>query len=45
MPPLDELPPAKLSVASRAWMAALRIYLVAAVGLVLARIVMLAFRA
>ena len=42
MPKLSELGPARLSRASRIWMAALRLYLVLAGGLVLARIVMLA---
>ena len=42
MPPLDSLPPAKLSLAARTWMGALRLYLVVAGGLVLIRIVMLA---
>jgi len=43
MPPLVKLPPAKLSRASQIWMAALRAYLILAAGLVLVRIVMLAF--
>ncbi len=42
MPPLDALPPAKLSVAARVWMAVLRLYLIVAGGLVLVRIVSLA---
>jgi hypothetical protein len=42
MPPLDQLPPAKLSLAAKTWMGALRLYLVVAGGLVLFRIVMLA---
>jgi len=42
MPPLDSLPPAKLSLAAKTWMGALRLYLVVAGGLVLIRIVMLA---
>jgi len=42
MPPLASLPPAKLSLSAKTWMAMLRIYLVVAGGLVLARIVMLA---
>ena len=42
MPPLDRLPPAKLSLAARTWMGVLRLYLVVAGGLVLFRIVMLA---
>jgi len=43
MPPLAALPPAKLSFAARTWMIVLRGYLVVAGGLVLARIVALAF--
>ena len=43
MPPLAKLPPAKLSWSSQIWMAALRAYLVLAAGLVLIRIVLLAF--
>jgi hypothetical protein len=42
MPPLQKLPPARLSVAARIWMAALRLYLIVAGGLVLVRIVSLA---
>jgi Mn2+/Fe2+ NRAMP family transporter len=42
MPPLDRLPPARLSLAAQAWMGALRLYLVVAVGMVLFRVVMLA---
>jgi len=42
MPPLDQLPPAKLSLAAKTWMGVLRLYLVVAGGLVLLRIVMLA---
>jgi Mn2+/Fe2+ NRAMP family transporter len=42
MPPLDELPPARLSLASRIWMIVLRGYLIAAGGLVLLRIFQLA---
>ena len=42
MPPLDELPPATLSMASRIWMGVLRGYLLLAGGLILMRIVMLA---
>jgi Mn2+/Fe2+ NRAMP family transporter len=38
MPPLDLLPPARLSVMGRMWMIVLRLYLVAAAGLVLVRI-------
>ena len=45
MPPLAKLPPAKLSLARQDWMAALRVYLVVAGGLVLVRIVMLAIGA
>jgi hypothetical protein len=43
MPPLAKLAPTKLSRSSQAWMAALRAYLILAAGLVLIRIVMLAF--
>jgi len=42
MPPLDQLPPARLSPLSRIWMIVLRFYLVVAAGLVLLRIVQLA---
>lgn len=42
MPPLDELPPARLTLLSRIWMVVLRLYLVVAAGLVLIRIVQLA---
>jgi Mn2+/Fe2+ NRAMP family transporter len=42
MPPLDQLPPAKLSLAAQTWMGVLRLYLVVAGGMVLFRIVMLA---
>ena len=42
MPPLAQLPPAKLSLAARTWMGILRLYLVVAGGLVLVRIVTLA---
>src|SRR5271157_4440420 len=42
MPPLEQLPPAKLSLAAKTWMGVLRLYLVVAGGLVLFRIVMLA---
>src|SRR5579863_9385892 len=42
MPPLHELPPAKLSLAAKTWMGVLRLYLVVAVALVLFRVVMLA---
>jgi len=41
MPPLDKLPPARLSLAARIWMLVLRAYLVLAAGLVLIRIVTL----
>jgi hypothetical protein len=39
MPPLHELPPPRLTLASRVWMAVLRGYLVIAVGLVVVKIV------
>jgi hypothetical protein len=42
MPPIDELPPARLSLLSRVWMLVLRAYLVVAGGLVLVRIFQLA---
>jgi Mn2+/Fe2+ NRAMP family transporter len=42
MPPLDELPPVRLSLLNRAWLVVLRAYLVVAGGLVLVRIVLLA---
>jgi Mn2+/Fe2+ NRAMP family transporter len=42
MPPLDQLPPAHLSMLSRIWMIVLRGYLVVAAGLVLLRIFQLA---
>jgi NRAMP (natural resistance-associated macrophage protein)-like metal ion transporter len=42
MPPLSQLRPAQMSVASRIWMIVLRGYLVLAGGLVLVRIIMLA---
>jgi Mn2+/Fe2+ NRAMP family transporter len=42
MPPLDQLPPARLSAISRIWMIVLRGYLVVAAGLVLLRIFQLA---
>jgi NRAMP (natural resistance-associated macrophage protein)-like metal ion transporter len=42
MPPLDELPPARLTTLNRVWLIALRGYLLVAAGLVLVRIVQLA---
>jgi hypothetical protein len=42
MPPLDQLPPARLTTPSRIWLIVLRGYLVLAAGLVLVRIVLLA---
>jgi hypothetical protein len=42
MPPLDELPPPKLTLSTRVWMASLRVYLVIAVGLVVVKVVQLA---
>jgi Mn2+/Fe2+ NRAMP family transporter len=42
MPPLDQLPPARLSTLSRVWMIVLRSYLAIAAGLVLFRIFQLA---
>jgi hypothetical protein len=41
MPPLDELPPARLTVLDRTWLVVLRGYLVVAAGLVIVRIVTL----
>jgi Mn2+/Fe2+ NRAMP family transporter len=43
MPPLDELPRGRLTVTNRVWLFVLRAYLVVAAGLVLIRILMLAF--
>jgi Mn2+/Fe2+ NRAMP family transporter len=42
MPPLDTLPPAQLTLLSRAWMLVLRGYLVVAAGLLLVKLVQLA---
>jgi NRAMP (natural resistance-associated macrophage protein)-like metal ion transporter len=42
MPPLDELPPPRLTLATRVWMGALRGYLVLAVALVVVKVVQLA---
>jgi hypothetical protein len=42
MAPLDQLPPARLSLASRIWMIVLRGYLIVAGSLVLFRIFQLA---
>jgi Mn2+/Fe2+ NRAMP family transporter len=42
MPPLDELPPLRMTALTRLWMVVLRLYLVVAGGLVLVRIVELA---
>ena len=42
MPPLDRLPPARLTTLNRVWLVVLRAYLVVAAGLVLIRIVTLA---
>jgi Mn2+/Fe2+ NRAMP family transporter len=42
MPPLDELPPARLTALNRIWMIVLRAYLIVAAGLVLLRIFWLA---
>jgi NRAMP (natural resistance-associated macrophage protein)-like metal ion transporter len=41
MPPLNELPPARLNLISRIWLVVLRVYLLVAGGLVLLRIVTL----
>lgn len=43
MPPLEQLEPKKMTVLNRAWMGVLRGYLLIAAGLVLVRIVWLAF--
>jgi hypothetical protein len=42
MPPLDSLPPMRLSLAAKTWMGTLRFYLVVAVCLVAFRIAMVA---
>ncbi|HZC96877.1 MAG TPA: NRAMP family divalent metal transporter [Bradyrhizobium sp.] len=42
MPPIDQLPPARLTTSNRIWLIVLRGYLVLAAGLVLVRIVLLA---
>ncbi|SEB81375.1 NRAMP (natural resistance-associated macrophage protein) metal ion transporters [Rhizobiales bacterium GAS188] len=42
MPPLEDLPAAKLSLTAKVWMGVLRLYLVVAGGLVLIRIIALA---
>jgi Mn2+/Fe2+ NRAMP family transporter len=42
MPPLDQLPPARLTTRNRVWLIVLRGYLIVAAGLVLIRIVQLA---
>jgi NRAMP (natural resistance-associated macrophage protein)-like metal ion transporter len=42
MPPLDELPPPRLTFATRLWMGSLRGYLVLAVGLVIVKVVQMA---
>ena len=42
MPPLDELAPPRLTLSTRAWMGALRVYLVVAVGLVIVKVVQMA---
>jgi hypothetical protein len=41
MPPLDQLPPARLTMLDRTWLIVLRGYLIIAAGLVLVRIVLL----
>jgi NRAMP (natural resistance-associated macrophage protein)-like metal ion transporter len=43
MPPLDELPPPNLTLAKRVWMGALRGYLLLAIGLVIVKVVQMAF--
>jgi Mn2+/Fe2+ NRAMP family transporter len=42
MPPLGQLPPARLGLSSRVWMMALRVYLVLACAMVIVRVVQLA---
>jgi hypothetical protein len=42
MPPLSQLPPARLTTLNRVWLIVLRGYLIVAAGLVLVRIVQLA---
>jgi hypothetical protein len=42
MPPLSALPPARLTLLNRVWLMVLRVYLVAAVGLVIFRVTQLA---
>jgi len=42
MPPLDQLPPPKLSLSKRLWMGVLRAYLVAAVALVAFKVIQIA---
>ena len=42
MPPLSELPPARLTLLNRTWMIVLRAYLFVAAGLLLFKIVQLA---
>jgi Mn2+/Fe2+ NRAMP family transporter len=42
MPPLDELPPPRLTFSTRLWMGAMRGYLVVAVGLVVVKVVQIA---
>ena len=44
MPPLHELPPPQLTVATRLWMGAMRGYLVVAVGLVIVKVVQMAMQ-
>ncbi len=43
MPPLEQLAPARLSLTSRMWMLVLRLYLVVAAGLLVVKLVALAF--
>ncbi|GAC1572212.1 MAG: divalent metal cation transporter [Candidatus Elarobacter sp.] len=42
MPPLGDLPPAKLSVLNRVWLIILRVYLVAAIALVIDKVTLIA---
>ncbi len=40
MPPLDQLPPAKLSLAAKTWMGVLRLYLVIAMSFTISRAIL-----
>lgn len=43
MPPLDALPAPRITLSTRIWMGVLRGYLVLAVGLVIVKVVQMAF--